>query len=52
MQFTFVEFWVTLEIILYGVIHGHGYFGFGADVKQTDCSFQFNKYFSRKQPVF
>ena len=45
MQFIFVE------IIRYGVNHGHWHFVFGIEVKQTDCIFQFNNYF-RKNPVF
>ena len=52
MQFVFVEFWVTLEIILYNSNHGQWHFNFGMEVKQTDCTFQFNKYFSEKNHVF
>ena len=49
MQFIFVEFWVTLEIILYVVNHGQWHFGFGIEVKQTDCTFQLNKNFRKKK---
>ena len=54
MQFIFVEFcefWVTLDILLYEVNHGHWHFGFGIEVKQTDCTFQFNKYFLEKSSI-
>ena len=43
-----MEFWITLEIILFDVNHGHWYVGFGIEVKQTDYTFQLNKYFSEK----
>ena len=43
MQFIFVEFWVTLEIIMYGFNHRHWHFVFVIEVKQTDYTFQFNK---------
>ena len=52
MQFIFVEFLVALEIILYDVNRGHFHFVFGIEVEQTDSTFQFNKYFFRKNPVF
>ena len=39
MQFSFVESWVTLGIILYGVTHGHRQFVFGVEVKHIDCIF-------------
>ena len=52
LQFIFVEFWVALEIILGGVNHRHWHFIFGIEVQQTDCIFQFNRYFSKKNPVF
>ena len=48
MYFIFVEFWVTLEIILYGVNHGHWHFIFGIEIKKTDCTFQFNNIFRKK----
>ena len=48
MQFVFVEFWVTLKIILYCVSHRLWHFIFGIEVQQTDCTFQFNKIFSEK----
>ena len=51
MQFIFVEFWVTLEIILYGVNHGYWHFVFGIEVKQTHCTVQFNKFFSEKSHI-
>ena len=41
LQFIFVEFWPSLEIMRYGVN-----FFFCIDVNQTDCTFQFKKYFS------
>ena len=46
MQFIFVEFWVTVDFTRCGVNHGHWHFVFGIEVKQTNCSFQFNRYFS------
>ena len=46
MQFIFVELWVTVDSTLYGVNHGHWHFVFGIKVKQTNCTFQFNRYFS------
>ena len=49
MQFIFVEFWLTLEFILYGFNKGHWHVVFGTEVKQTDCSFQFDKYFSETE---
>ena len=51
MQFIFVEFWVTLEIILYGINHGNWHFIFGIEVKQTDCTVKSNKYFSEKSCI-
>ena len=41
----FVAFWVMLEIIMYGVNHEHRHFVLGIEVKQTDCTFRFNRYF-------
>ena len=46
MQLFFVDFWVTVDFMRYGVNHGHWHFGFGIEVKQTNCTFQFNRYFS------
>ena len=46
MQFIFVEFWVTVHFTRYGVNHEHWHFVFGIEVKQTNCTFQFNRYFS------
>ena len=34
MQFVFVEFWVSLEIILYGINHGLWHLVFGVEAKQ------------------
>ena len=48
MQFVFVEFWVTLKIILYCVSHRLWHFIFCIEVQQTDCTFQFNNLFSEK----
>ena len=48
MQFIFVDFGVTLEIILYGVNQWHWRFVFGIEVKQTNRTLQFNKCFSEK----
>ena len=48
MQFIFVEFRVTLEIILHSVNHGHWHFVFGIDVKQTDCTFSSSNVFRKK----
>ena len=45
MQFIFVGFWLTPEIIRYDVKHGHRHLVLGIEVKQTHCTFQFNKYF-------
>ena len=33
MQFIFVEFWIALEIKLYGVNHGHWHFVFGTELE-------------------
>ena len=46
MQLIFVYFWVTVDSMRYGVNHGHWHFGFGIELKQTNCTFQFNTYFS------
>ena len=46
MQFIFVEFWVTVDFTRCDINQGHWHFVFGTEVKQTDCSFQFNRYFS------
>ena len=46
MQFIFVEFWVTVDFTRCGVNHGDWHFVFGIEVKQTNCTFQFNRYFS------
>ena len=46
MLLIFVEFWVTFDLTRCGVNHGHWHFVFGIEVKQTNCTFQFNKYFS------
>ena len=46
MQLIFVDFWITVDFMRYDVNHGHWHFGFGIDVKQTNCTFQFNRYFS------
>ena len=46
MQFIFVEFWVTVDITRCGVNHGHSHFIFVFEVKQTNCTFQFNGFFS------
>ena len=46
MQFIFVEFWVTFDLTRCGVNDGHWHFVFGFEVKQTNCTFQFNRYFS------
>ena len=46
MQFIFVEFWVAVDFTRYGVNHGHCHFVFGIEVMQTNCTFQFNRYFS------
>ena len=46
MQFIFVEFWVTIDFTRCGVNHGHWRFVFGIEVKQTNCTVQFNRYFS------
>ena len=51
MQFIFVEFWVALEIILYGINSGYWHFVFGIEIEQIDCTFQFNKYFSEKSCI-
>ena len=46
MQFIFVEFWVTFDLTRFGVNQGHWHFVLGIEVKQTNCTFQFNGYFS------
>ena len=46
MHFIFVEFWVTVDFMRYGVNHGHWHFVLGIEIKQTNCTFQFNRYFS------
>ena len=48
------EFRITLKIIaLIKVISCFGISCFGIEVKQTDCTFQFNIHFSgKKNPVF
>ena len=46
MQFIFVDFWVTVDFTRSGVNHGHWHFIFGIEVKQANCTFQFNRYFS------
>ena len=45
--FEFVEFWVTLEFIVYAFNNRRWRFGFGIEVKQTSRTFQFKKYFCR-----
>ena len=51
MQCVFVEFWITLEIILYDVYHGHRHFVFGIEVKPTYYTFHYNKRFSKKSCI-
>ena len=46
MQFIFVEFWVTFDLTRCGVNNGHWHFVFGTEVKQTNYTFHFNRYFS------
>ena len=48
MQFIFVEFRVTHEIMVHDINHGHRHFIFGIGVKETDYTFQLNNYFSEK----
>ena len=51
MQLIFVEFWVTFDLMRCGVYHGHWHFVFGIEVKQTNCTFQFNRYFSETSGI-
>ena len=46
MQFILVECWVPFDLTRCGVNHGHWHFVFGIEVKQTNCTFQFNRDFS------
>ena len=51
MQFIFVEFWVTVDFTRCGVNHRHWHFVFGIEVKQTNCTFQFNRYSSETSSI-